>query len=1547
MGELCAVRASRVLIWGVCAFLPLFLGAADGVSSAREAPESRAGAESPDRPETAADHRQPDGSDRRLPAASYRGNPYVAVGPVRLDTRGGLGAQIPAGWTHDVASASGAEADPFHLVKFSGPVGSAARELLRSSGFVVVAYYPYNTFLVRPEPGRSAAQLGGLDGVVWTGRFHPYFKIGQRIADALTAEDPSALADKAGRGLRFNVGLHEGRDRSAAEARIATIPGVLELLASRGPIRIRVDPGRFAGALQSIAALPEVGRIERWLAPELLNDENVQIAQSGGCDPGGDESVRTSIFNRGLTGWNARLAIADTCIDANEGWFYDDALGRLPAHETDPPWTSEPPDWAQRKIVEYYDMYSGDTTMGCAEAGGNFKDHGTKSAGNAAGNCSLDPEGIATATDPANSDGDSDGAAPGARIIAQDLGNAVLAYLSQDGGTLGELVSLAYQNTCEAADCGVDVHNNSWGSNTDTYGEDARTGDAELWSLRDLIVLASVGNNGPGTDTMWDPATGKNVIAVGAAEECSLGDVAEFSSRGDTSDGRQKPDIMVGGVDLTTALNDGIGDANFNGGCSTDVDSGTSFASATAAGLAALILQYFQDGFYPTGIRTPADALDPSGALIKAMLINTAQQMTGTGAQQGGISWPNTDQGYGQVVLENSLYFDGDETTLWVHDEPVGVDVSGTSSMEFRRGVSGNDPLKVTLVWYDKEHPGSCGAATPCLLNDLDLTVLEEDTGITYTVTLFSAPNGHKVQRTVVPSGAGHGQTANDNGPDDLNTVEQIILYTPQTGTNYTFTVTAANTPDGPIPFALVASGNVRDTCEEISEPSNNQAVDLDDCADSGVLVSWDQDLAEWGDGGTGVRRYRVLREGLPITTGSCRDWIEYPATSCIDDTGPDGVNVSYRVQYESGCGAISTTTGAAATDQVPPGVTVAAVGETLVCPGLPISFTVDVTPPGGSYSYQWTEDGLAIPGETGTTLDVTKNQVESHTYNCRVTDLSTSCVAEDPSFSFGAWSEDFAEVDYDDSFDPLSTLAESCGDGDGLVEPGEYWEVTTRLVNASICATALNARADLAVNEGSPVAATICNATGYYGTIPPLGAATHTYTFQVDQGAECGNDIDFDVESIWWNSGGILEQESAFSVQAGTDQPGANESATQATDPLVVSDGLGFSTLAPAFTLIQPEQAQLDYQLACDYGPTTDIHTDEFNSLSGWSKTGPVSIDSENPDNCGGGSFAHAYFEGNGSLSRGISTSGFIEIVIEADFSGVGQYQNAEECLEWWYSTNGGSNWILYKSICGAAIPDGTWSCDESFAFPGTADDNSNFEIRFVTTGGIELRLDRLFVGGRQFPCDVTADTKVELVRSGGGGGAYLIKDEGQPDPPKPIDVTSFYNDADGGPGTWLMRITENVGGGAVVTNGVMSISESSASECDLTTSCSCPPGPPGEVSDDPPHFMTLGLDGTDPDLVFENLGAANYNIYVSTDRSTLPFTVTSGAGKKDCAVPFVVGPGGTIVVSDYDVEAGIGVSSDVHYILVTADEGSPDEGTLGFTTDGIERSADSYCAN
>ena len=102
---------------------------------------------------------------------------------------------------------------------------------------------------------------------------------------------------------------------------------------------------------------------------------------------------------------------------------------------------------------------------------------------------------------------------------------------------------------------------------------------ADLAAQRGILVVTAAGNSGPGSRTLWTPADGDSVLAVGA--EDSLGTLAAFSSRGPTADGRIKPDFTAPGVDVCVVTGNGV----------VHRLAGTSFATPLLAASAALVKQ--------------------------------------------------------------------------------------------------------------------------------------------------------------------------------------------------------------------------------------------------------------------------------------------------------------------------------------------------------------------------------------------------------------------------------------------------------------------------------------------------------------------------------------------------------------------------------------------------------------------------------------------------------------------------------------------------------------------------------------------------------------------------------------------------------------------------------------------------------------------------------------------------------------------------------------------------------------------------------------------
>jgi len=92
---------------------------------------------------------------------------------------------------------------------------------------------------------------------------------------------------------------------------------------------------------------------------------------------------------------------------------------------------------------------------------------------------------------------------------------------------------------------------------------------------RGIIVVTAAGNEGPGFRTIWTPGDADSALTIGA--EDSLGNIAFFSGRGPTADGRLKPDFTAPGVAVCVVVGPG----------QLQREAGTSFATPlTAAGIA-------------------------------------------------------------------------------------------------------------------------------------------------------------------------------------------------------------------------------------------------------------------------------------------------------------------------------------------------------------------------------------------------------------------------------------------------------------------------------------------------------------------------------------------------------------------------------------------------------------------------------------------------------------------------------------------------------------------------------------------------------------------------------------------------------------------------------------------------------------------------------------------------------------------------------------------------------------------------------------------------
>jgi hypothetical protein len=387
------------------------------------------------------------------------------------------------------------------------------------------------------------------------------------------------------------------------------------------------------------------------------------------------------------------------------------------------------------------------------QSAGTGNSHGTHVAGIAAGN------------DPASAD------TANTRGVAY-LGK--IAWASYGGATSGEFNTGT--NFCRAA--GARVHTNSWGNDgTTSYDALCRAVDEQSYNNEDDVICFAVTN----LSTLKNPENAKNVLAVGNTQDTPTQTTICTGGAGPTSDGRQKPEIWAPGC---STLSSQSGTA-----CGTVAFTGTSMASPAIAGTAMLVRQYYTSGYYPLGT-SGGPSLTPSGALIRATLMNTGQDLTGAaGGFQVPTGYPSVQEGWGRVRADDALYFPGDSRKLIVRDvrNNAGLVTAGEQAVNINV-LGSTEPLRVTLTWT--EPPATAGAAQAAI-NDLDL-IIEGPSG-TYLGNVFNAATGSSIT----------GGTR-----DAKNNTEQILIPSPSAGT-WSIRVRGANVAVGTQGFALVATGDV------------------------------------------------------------------------------------------------------------------------------------------------------------------------------------------------------------------------------------------------------------------------------------------------------------------------------------------------------------------------------------------------------------------------------------------------------------------------------------------------------------------------------------------------------------------------------------------------------------------------------------------------------------------------------------------------------------------------------------------------------------------
>jgi subtilisin family serine protease len=119
-------------------------------------------------------------------------------------------------------------------------------------------------------------------------------------------------------------------------------------------------------------------------------------------------------------------------------------------------------------------------------------------------------------------------------------------------------------------------------------GTDALSEACDLVVERGIVVCVAAGNSGPRASSIGPPGCARQVITVGASTDDDA--VLEASSRGPTTDGRVKPDILFPGSVIISCRGKGTSLGSPLNHEYTEA-SGTSMATPHASGVAALLLE--------------------------------------------------------------------------------------------------------------------------------------------------------------------------------------------------------------------------------------------------------------------------------------------------------------------------------------------------------------------------------------------------------------------------------------------------------------------------------------------------------------------------------------------------------------------------------------------------------------------------------------------------------------------------------------------------------------------------------------------------------------------------------------------------------------------------------------------------------------------------------------------------------------------------------------------------------------------------------------------
>jgi serine protease AprX len=676
-----------------------------------------------------------------------------------------------------------------HLVQFVGPIKAEWLTAVKRAGGEPREPYQDFTYVVRADEA-ALGRIAGLPFVRWVGHLSHMDRVAPSVLERAGRKpsDPSAALSRT-RVIpgAYTVEFFGSRDLTAGLPAVKRLGCKVVGKDARAKVLVVETTGserERRRQIEALAAVHGVRSIRERALKRTSNDVAAGIMHA---------SVAMGNQGLGLSGKGELVGICDTGLDTgNAATMHPDFAGRIA-------WIKSYP--ITPDLSPYVSNPGGDDGPADLDSG-----HGTHVAGSALGSGSASA-GLPGLNGPIR--GLAYNALLAFQAVEQEMqwknpahftlyGRYILAGIPLD---LAALFSYAYGRR-------VRIHSNSWGGgDPGAYDAQCEQLDRFVWEHKTFTVLVAAGNDGTDSDgdgkinsmSVTSPATAKNCITVGACENHrptfnaqtyggwwpqdypvapfrndpmanDPDQVAAFSSRGPTEDGRIKPDVVGPGTFILSTRSTQIAQNNmawagfppsklyFHMG-------GTSMATPLVAGAAALVREY---------LRKQKKIARPTAALLKAALIAGATRLSGY-APAGAVL--DHHQGFGRVDLDAALSPPKPASTTFRQVRP------GLRTGEVRNFAvkvkSGAVPFRVVLAYSD--YPG------PSLVNNLNL--------------LVTAPNGTQYAGNRAPTGG--------MAFDAKNNVEVVHVQKPDAGT-WKIAVVASNVPQGPQDFALVSIAHVQ-----------------------------------------------------------------------------------------------------------------------------------------------------------------------------------------------------------------------------------------------------------------------------------------------------------------------------------------------------------------------------------------------------------------------------------------------------------------------------------------------------------------------------------------------------------------------------------------------------------------------------------------------------------------------------------------------------------------------------------------------------------------